>query len=116
MVEGEGGHGPGALERAGSVDSKELETAPNVAVSPVGRRLGARIERPDDDRVAGTEPLDPRADLGDRPRHLVANDLRRPHPSVHRAMSDVQVGAADAAIRDVEPHLPGGRRLPNPGA
>ena len=53
----------------------------------------------------GLEPLDPGADLGDGARHLVPDHLRWAHASVHRAVRDVKIGAAHAAVRDLEPHL-----------
>ena len=39
------------------------------------------------------------------PGHLVPDHLRRAHPRIHGPVRDVQVGAADAAVRDLQPHL-----------
>ena len=50
-------------------------------------------------------------DLGDRARHLVADHLRGMHAGVHRTVGDVEVGPADAAVGDVEPHFVGARLL-----
>ena len=104
------GHGPRPLQRAGGVDAEELEVAADVAQAAIGGRLAARVERPHDHLVAGLETLDSVTDLGDRPRHLVPDHLRWPHPRVHRAVRDVQIGAADAAVGDLEPHLSRSRR------
>ncbi len=63
--------------------------------------------------VAGspTRPgLDTVADRRDTAGHLVAEHRGHRHPRVHRAVEDVEVGAADARVRDLELHLPGGRR------
>ena len=109
-MQGEGGDGPRPLQRAGSVDTEELEAAADVAQAAIRRRLAARVERPHDHLVAGLEALDSRADLGNRPRHLVPDHLRRANPRVHRAVRDVQVGAADATVRDLQPHLSRSRR------
>jgi hypothetical protein len=111
VVKCEGGDGPGALEGPRPVDAEELQPAADVAVPLVGRRLGAGIERPHDDQVAHSESLDSRADLGDDAGHLVTDDLRRADALVHRAVRDVEVGAAHAAVRDVDPHLTVAGRL-----
>ena len=81
-----------------------------MAQAAIRRRLAARVERPHDHLVAGMEAFDSLADLGDRPRHLVPDHLRRANPRVHRPVRDVQVGAADAAVRDLQPHLSRSRR------
>ena len=109
-VEREGGHRPGALERARGVDAEELEVAADVAHALVGGRLAARVERPHDDVLADREAVDARAELGNRPRHLVPDDLRHPHAVVHVAVRDVEIRAADAAEPDVEPDLARPRR------
>ena len=69
------------------------------------RHLAACVERTDDDGVAGLEAGDVRADLGDGARHLVADHLRSTDAPVHVPVRDVEVGATDAAVGDVEPHL-----------
>ena len=76
-----------------------------MADALVGGRLATRVERPHDDVVADRIAVDARADLRDRARHLVPDDLRHPHPVVHMALCDVQIRAADAAEGDVEPNL-----------
>ena len=53
----------------------------------------------------GSRPATLRADLGDGARHLVADHLRSTDAPVHVPVGDVEVGAADAAVGDVEPHL-----------
>ena len=105
VVERERRHRPRALERARRVDPEELELARDVADTLVRRRLAAAVERPDDDLVADREAVDAGAELRDRPGHLVPDHLRRLHAVVHRAVGDVDVGAADPAVGDVEPDL-----------
>src|SRR5581483_434167 len=87
------------------VDAEELQIPADVAVTPVRRDLTGRVERSDDDRVADVEALDALPDGGDGAGHLVADHLRRPHAVIHRSVGDVEVGAADAAVGDVEAHL-----------
>ena len=76
-----------------------------MAQAAIRRRLAARVERPHDHLVAGLEALDSVADLGNGPRHLVPDHLRRANARIHRAVRDVQVRAADAAVGDLQPHL-----------
>ena len=92
-------------KRARRVDAEELQAAAHVAVALVGRRLGAGVERPHDDGIAGAESLDIGADFTDGAGHLVADDLRWSDAAVHRSVGDVKVGAADSTVGDVEPHL-----------
>ena len=87
------------------VDPDELQLAADVAEAAVGRGGLARVERPDDDMVAGTNRLDAVPDRRDRSRHLVADHHRRRDSRIHRAVRDVEVCSADAAERDLESHL-----------
>ncbi len=105
LVDRERGHGPRLLEGAGAVDPHELQVAREMAEALVRGHLAACVERTDDDGVAGLEAGDVRADLGDGARHLVADHLRSTDPPVHVRVRDVEVGATDAAVGDVEPHL-----------
>jgi hypothetical protein len=82
-----------------------------VAESSIRRGLTARVERAHDDVIADAQPADTVADLGNRAGHLVADDLRRIDAGVHRAVGNVEIGSADAAICDVEPHFPRTRCL-----
>ena len=104
-VKREGGHGPRALERTGGVDAEELEPTADVAEALVGGRLGAGVERANDDGVTDVVAVDARAELCDRARHLVTDHLRYANPVVHVTAGDVDVGATDAAERNVEPDL-----------
>jgi hypothetical protein len=109
-VQREGRHRPRALEGPRGVDAEELEVPADVGVALVGGRLAARVERPDDYRLADLEPGDAWSELGHRAGHLVPDDLWRLHTVIHRPVGDVQVGAADATVGDVEAHLPVRRR------
>ena len=110
-VQRERRNGPRGLQRTGRVDAEELQVVADVAEPAIGGRLAARVERAHDNRVAGAKAGDSLADLGDRPRHLVADHLRGMHAGVHRPVRDVQVGPAHAAVGDVEAHLVGARLL-----
>ena len=58
--------------------------------------------------VTGSPTLhagDPVTDRGDRAAHLVADDGRDLDPGVHVAVEDVQVGAAEAGIGNLDLHL-----------
>ncbi len=76
-----------------------------MARALVRGRLATRVERSNHDGVADGEAVDARAELGDRARHLVSDHLRYAHAVIHVAVGDVDVGAADTAEGDVEPHL-----------
>ena len=84
-----------------------------MAEALVGGCLAARVERPHDDGVADLEAVHARPELGHCSRHLVPDHLRCADTVVHCAVRDVQVGPADPAVRDLEPHLAvgGGARL-----
>ena len=58
--------------------------------------------------VAGSptaQPVDAVADRRDAAGHLVAEHGGHRHPRVHRAVEDVEVGAADPGVGDLELHL-----------
>jgi len=76
-----------------------------VAEALVGRRLGAGVERANDDGVTDLVAVDARAELCDRARHLVTDHLRYANSVVHVTAGYVDVGTADAAECNVEPHL-----------
>ena len=82
-----------------------------MARALVRGRLATRVERSHDDGVADGEAIDARTDLGDRARHLVADHLRHAHAVIHVAVGDVDIGAADTAEGDVDPHLARAGRL-----
>jgi hypothetical protein len=51
--------------------------------------------------VSHRPAFDLRADLGDLPRHFVADDLRDGNALIHAALEYMQVGAANATIGDI---------------
>ena len=72
--------------------------------------VAARDERHDGRRVADRPALDAVADRRDAAGHLVAEHGRHRHARVHRAVEDVEVGAADPGVGDLELHLARRRR------
>ena len=68
----------------------------------VGGRLAARVQRPDDDGIPDREPIHAGSDLRHVPGHLVSDHLGHLHALVHRSVSDMQIGSADAAVGDVQ--------------
>ena len=78
-----------------------------MAEALVGGGLASRIQGTHDDAVADADSVYARADLRDRPRHLMANDLGHAHPVIHAAVCNVDVRAADAAVGNVDAHFAG---------
>ena len=76
-----------------------------MAESSVGDCLAPGVERPHDDPVADLELVHARPKLGHRSRHLVSDHLWRVHTVIHVAVRDVQVGAANPAVGDVQASL-----------
>jgi len=77
-----------------------------------GHALAAVVERADDDAVAHLPRGDFAAHLGDGARALVAHGLRQMLDAVVQpAVIDVEIGAADAAVGDLNPNLVGARML-----
>jgi len=74
---------------------------------PACRTVPARVERHDRHRVPGRPVVDTRAERRNRARHLVSQDGGHANALIHRAVEDMQVGAADAAVRDLYLYLPG---------
>ena len=73
-----------------------------------GQARGTRptpTQRHDGHRVAHGPPGDVRTQLGDPTGHLVPDHRWRGDPLIHGAVQDVQVGAADAGVRDVDAYL-----------
>src|SRR6185312_12307950 len=84
------------------------EVVADMAVPGTAGRAGAAPgERHHRDRVADPVSFDTLADRGDPAGHLVAEHGRSAHQRVHVAVEDVQVGATDAGVGDVDAHLPG---------
>ncbi len=104
-VERECRHGPRALERTRGIDSEELEVAADVAHALIGRCFAAGIERAYDHRVTNCVLVHARAELGNGAGHLVPDHLWRMYPVIHVTVRNMNVGAADAAVHDVEPHF-----------
>ena len=75
-------------------------------------RPGSRrtSQRHHGDRVADLPAGDAGADSATRAGHLVAEDGGVRDPGVHVAVEDVQVGAADAGVGDVDLDVAGRRR------
>ena len=67
--------------------------------------MAARVERPHRHTIARGEPCNAIAQRSNRAGHLVSHDLRKVHAAVHLAMEDVQIGSADAAMRDTDLYL-----------
>ncbi len=104
-------HGPQGLQCAGRIDADELQLLANVAVArEAGRALVARVERHDGDAVTRCETFDTGADSGDSAGHLVAEHLRHVDAVVHVAVVDVKIGAANAAMRNLNLDLTRGWR------
>ena len=100
-IDGVGRDSPVSLKGAGRINAEELEMmADMLMTSRAGRAGAAGCQRHDRHPFASLEMLDSFAQLMYRPRHLVTKRLRHSDPLVHRAVEDVQVSAADAAVRD----------------
>ena len=69
------------------------------------RAHAARDERHHRRRIADRPALDTVAGRRNAPRHLVAEHRRHRDSRVHRAVEDVEVGAADPRVGDLELHL-----------
>ena len=114
-VERERGDCPGVLERPRGVDAEKSQVAADVAEPSVGDCLALGVERPHDHAVADPELVHAGPELGHRSRHLVPDHLWRVHTVVHMTVRNVQVGAADPAIGDVQASLaragPDGRSI-----
>src|SRR5262249_32399428 len=93
------------------VDADELQLLADMAVSrAAGGAAPARVERADRDAVAGRPSGDAVAGDRNRSRHLVADHLRERDAVVHFPVKDMQVRAADAAVRYLDLYLSGARR------
>src|SRR6478735_12358703 len=100
-------HCPRCLERTRRVDAEELEVTTDVAETLVGCGFASSIQGTDDDPVPNVGSVYVRSDLGDPPRHFMADDLGHTHPVIHAPVRDVGVRAADAAVGNVDAYLPG---------
>ena len=60
-------------------------------------------------RSPAFQPVDAAADRGDGARHFVPHDVGQRQAVRHGAVKQMQVGAADAAVGDLDLHLPGAR-------
>src|SRR5260370_42077877 len=70
----------------------------------------ARVERANCDAVAGLPSANAVADGRDGPRHLMSDYLGERYPVVHFSVEDVEIGAADAAVRYLDLNLFGAWR------
>ena len=106
-----GRDGPARLERSGRVDPEEGETLADVRDPATARRaLAAPDERHDRHGVALPPVRDAVADSRDMSGHLVAENRGRADASIHRAVDDVEIGAADPGVRDFDLRHPRGGR------
>jgi hypothetical protein len=75
-----------------------------------GGALATGGQRAHDDAVTDFPSGYALANLGDGARHLVAHNLRLRDALVHMPQVDVQISAAEAAVRNVDAHLAWSRR------
>ena len=95
-----------ACKATGGVDADEVEVLADVGITCVA--CGARAVPNQwhySHLVACRPPVDPAAELLDSPAHLMAEDQRDLHPSVHGPVNDVQVRAAKTDECDVDADL-----------
>ena len=108
-----GRHVPVRLHGPGRIDAEEDQPVADVrGAAPAGSAVTARHEGHDRRRVPDCPTLDAVADRRNAARHLVAEHRRHRHACIHRAVEDVEVGAADPGVGDFELHLPGPGRSP----
>jgi hypothetical protein len=105
---------PCAAWASGSV--REVQAVAQMGVSCLaGRTVTTPVQRHDGDWVAGLPAVNAVAEFGDSSGHFVADDAWRIDARVHIAVIDVQVGAADSGVRNVDPHESGAGRFGGDG-
>ncbi len=110
-MQGVGGHGPHALERAGSIDADELQVMADVAVAHAAGRTGAAgIERAHGDAISRLPAGNAGTDGGERAGHFMSHDVRQSQAVGHGAVKQMQIRAADSAVLDFDLHLAGAGR------
>ena len=98
---------PPRLHRPGRVDAQEDEPVADVrGAAPARRADAARDERHHRRRITDRPALDAGADRRNAAGHLVTEHGRHRHPRVHGAVEDVEVGATDPGVGNLELHLP----------
>ena len=104
------GDGPGTLKCSRRVDTHEVQVLADVAMSGgAGRTVAAGVEGHNRDAVAQLPLGDSGASLGDGPRHLVPEDRRHLDSLIHGAMENVQIGAANSAMRHIDSYFTSAR-------
>ena len=104
---------PEVLQRAGRVDSDEVQPVTDMRVATQARwARAAPVEGYHHDLIARRPVRDVVAHNNDGAGHLVSQDRGSRHPGVHVAIVDVQVSATDARIGHLQLNLTTARRLP----
>src|SRR6185437_7730707 len=86
----------------------EIDAMTEVRVPGLaGGALTAPVQGHDRDAVSRLPSFGVVAEFGDDPGHLVSDNGGRADAGVHVAVIDVQVGAADPGIGDIDPDMSG---------
>ena len=111
-----GGNRPAGLHGARGVDTEEVQAVAQMGVSCLAcGTLTAPVQGHDGDWVTGLPTVDAVAEFGDPSGHFVADDAWRIDARVHIAVIDMQVGAADSGVGNVDPHESGAGRFGGDG-
>ena len=105
------GDGPQSLHGTGRINADELQFLADVVVASFASgALIASIQWANGDGIANRPIGDAIAEDFNFARHFMTHDLRHFDALIHVAKVNVQVGSADAAMRDANLNLTGSRR------
>ena len=106
-----GRDGPFLLKGAVGIEPEEFQVLADMLVPPAaGRAVAAMVEGAHHHVLSGCDAADVLSDRRHHPRHLMADHPVMADALVHMAEIDMQVGAADAAIADIDLDVVGAGR------